>query len=145
MCQRVYIASRSPLPAVGRSRVAPHLAIAPLSKDAVAVRRWFSSEASHFAEAHGGEPCGCGFPEIKDAPADRPVPPEDEATVKALAGYLEQLPGRKYVAELLFCWTGDEHQKPSQSRDIGPSTLRASGYRFRRGEVLRVRAIEKRP
>lgn len=142
MCQRVYMASRSPLPAIGRSCSAPYLTILALSKDALGVRRWFSRDAKHFAEAHGASPCGCGFPEISDYRPDRPVPHDDQETLKALATYLEQRPGRRYIAELLLCWVGDEDEKPLQSREIDLAALRASGFRFRRGEVLRIRAME---
>ena len=144
MCQRVYVASSNPLPVIERSRSSRFLSVLPLSTEAVAVRRWFSNDAVHFAEAHGSAPCGCGFPEVNTARADKPVEHDDEETVKALADYLEQLAARKCLAELLFCWIGDEQQKPSQSRDIDPPTLRASGFRFRRGELLRVRARERR-
>jgi hypothetical protein len=128
---------------IERSRSAPYLAVLPLSADAAAVRRWFSREATHFAEAHGSAPCGCGFPEVNTARANKPVEHDDEETVKALAGYLDRLSGRTYIAELLFCWIGDEHQRPSQSREIDPPSLRASGFRFRRGELLRVRGAPK--
>ena len=139
MCQRIYIASRDPLPSVKRSHSAPHVAILPLAGDAVGVRRWFSKEATHFAEAHGHASCGCGFPEISDDPPNRPVADDDARAVNALANYLEQRRGRKYVAELLLCWVGDEGEKPPHSRDIDLGTLRMPGFRFRRGEVLRVR------
>jgi hypothetical protein len=139
MCQRIYIASRDPLPSLKRSRSAPHVAILPLARDAAGVRRWFSKEATHFAEAHGHASCGCGFPEISDDRPNRPVADDDARAVSALANYLEQRPGRKCVAELLLCWVGDEGEKPRHSRDINLGTLRMPGFRFRRGEVLRVR------
>jgi hypothetical protein len=140
MCQRIYIASRNPLPSLKRSRSAPHVAILPLASAAVDVRRWFSRDARHFAEAHGPSSCGCGFPEISDYRPDRPVAHDDAEAVKTLASYLEQRPGRKCLAELLLCWVGDEGEKPPHTRDIDLGTLRAPGFRFRRGEVLRVRA-----
>lgn len=140
MCQRIYIASPNPLPSLERSRSAPHVAVFPLASDAVDVRRWFSKDARHFAEAHGPSPCGCGFPELNDYRPDRPVAPGDAEAIKALAVYLEQRPARKYIAELLLCWVGDEREKPPHTRDIDLGTLRAPGFRFRRGEVLRVRA-----
>lgn len=142
MCQRIYIASRDPLPSLKRSRPAPHVAVFPLASDALGVRRWFSKEARHFAEAHGSAPCGCGFPEISDYRPDRPVAQGDAETVKALARYLEERPGRKHIAELLLCWVGDEGEKPPHTRDIDLDTLEAPGFRFRRGEVLRVRAAQ---
>ena len=143
MCQRIYIASRDPLPSLKRSRSAPHVAILPLASDAAGVRRWFAKDATHFAEAHGHVSCGCGFPEISDDRPSRPVADDDARSVQALATYLEQRPGRKHVAELLLCWIGDERQRPSHSREIALGTLRAPGFRFRRGEVLRVRAAER--
>jgi hypothetical protein len=139
MCQRIYIASRDPLPSLKRSRYAPHLAILPLAGDAMGVRGWFAKDATHFAEAHGHAPCGCGFPEISDSRPNRPGADDDAQAVNALANYPEQRPGRKYVAELLLCWVGDEDEKPPHSRDIDLGTLRMPGFRFRRGEVLRVR------
>jgi len=139
MCQRIYIASRDPLPSLKRSRSASHVAILPLARDAVGVRRWFAKDATHFAEAHGHASCGCGFPEISDYRSNRPVADDDARAVNSLANYLEQRPRRKYVAELLLCWVGDEGEKPPHSRDIDLDTLRRPGFRFRRGEVLRVR------
>ena len=140
MCQRLYIASRHRLPSLKQSRSARHVSILPLGRQAAGVRRWFAKDATHFAEAHGHASCGCGFPETSEYRPDRPVADDDAQTVNALANYLEQRPGRKYVAELLLCWLGDEDEKPPHSRDIALGTLRMPGFRFRRGEVLRVRA-----
>jgi hypothetical protein len=144
MCQRIYIASRDPLPPLKRSRSARHVAILPLANGADSVRRWFARDATHFAEAHGHASCGCGFPEISDYRPDRPVAQDDAEAVKALAGYLEGRPRRKYIAELLLCWVGDEGEKPPHTRDVDLGSLRAPGFRFRRGEVLRVRAQDSR-
>jgi hypothetical protein len=137
------MASRTPLPSLKRSRTAPYLAVEPLSEKAAGVRRWFSKDARHFAEAYGSAPCGCGFPEVSEDRAGRPVPQEHEEAVKRLATYLEERPGRKYIAELLLCWVGDEDDSPPHRREIGLEVLRARGFRFRRGEVLRVRAGER--
>ena len=142
MCQRVYIASRTVLPPLSRSAALPHLAISGLSQEAVAVRRWFSKAAKHFAEAYGPLRCGCGFPEMSADAQHQRVPKDGEESVQALATYLESCPGPKYIAELLLCWIGDEGEKPSQERDITLSVLRAPGFRFRRGEILRVQAGE---
>ena len=139
MCQRIYIASSDPLPSLRRSRSVPHVAILPLAGDAAGVRRWFAKDATYFAEAHGRASCGCGFPEISDYRPNRPVADDDAQAVKALANYLAQRPG-KHIAELLLCWVGDESEKPPHSRDIDLATLRVPGFRFRRGEILRVRA-----
>lgn len=138
MCQRVYIASRTVLPPLKRSAAAPHLAISALSQDAVAVRRWFSKDANHFGEAYGPSRCGCGFPEMSAYSDDRSIAKGGEQSVRALAAYLESRPSRKYIAELLLCWTGEEDEKPAHQREITLSVLRAAGFRFRRGEILRV-------
>lgn len=138
MCQRIYIGSVHPLPSLERSRSGRPISILPLSPEASGIRRWFSKAASHFVEAHGSSPCGCGFPEVSEDRSDRPVSGDDRAAVHALASYLEQRPGRKCVAELLLCWVGDEGVKPSQAREIRLAALRAHGFRFRRGELLRV-------
>ena len=140
MCQRVYIASRSPLPSLKRSHGAPRLEISRLSKGANGVRRWFSREAKNFAEVRGSSACGCGFPELSDDRPERFVSDEDVDAVKALTAYLEKLPGQKYVAELLLCWIGDEDERPQQNREIGLEALKRTGFRFRRGEIVRVRA-----
>jgi hypothetical protein len=142
MCQRIYLGSRNTLPLLTRSGSAPHLAILSLSSDAAGIRRWFSPDATHFAEAHGSLPCGCGFPEVSDDGPQRPVSHHDRAAVEALASYLEQRPGKRYVAELLLCWTGDEAERPRHSREIRLTTVRESGFRFRRGELLRIRSDE---
>ena len=142
MCQRVYIASRTLLPPLRRSVAVPHLAISGLSQEAVAVRRWFSKDAKHFGEAYGPSRCGCGFPEMSAYSEHRGVPKDGEESVQALATYLDSRPGGKYIAELLLCWIGDEGQKPSHERDVTLSVLRTPGFRFRRGEILRVHAGE---
>ena len=141
MCQRIYIASSNPLTTLPRSQSAPYLAIFPLADGAAAVRRWFSKHAHHFAEAHGSAPCGCGFPESSDDGRDRPVAPEDAETVKALAAYLEQRLAGRSMIEILLCWVGDEGEKPPQTCEIDVGTLRAPGFRFQRGELLRVHGI----
>jgi len=143
MCQRVYLASRTELPAVERGPGTPYLRVRPLSAAASGVRRWFSRDAQHFAEAYGSSPndCGCGFPEVREPSNDRPVDRDDEEAVRALATYLECRPGRKYVAEVLLCWVGDEDEKPLQSREADLASLRAPGFRFRRGEILRLRSF----
>ena len=120
----------------------PHLAISGLSQEAVAVRRWFSKDAKHFGEAYGPSRCGCGFPEMSAYAEHQGVPKDGEESVQALATYLESLHGRKCIAELLLCWIGDEGVKPSHERDITLRVLRAPGFRFRRGEILRVHAGE---
>lgn len=142
MCQRLYLASRTELPTLERGPGSPYLRVRPLTAAASRVRRWFSRDAKHFAEAYGSAPsdCGCGFPEVIDGRDDRPVDREDAAAVSALATYLERRPGRKNVAEVLLCWVGDEDQSPRQSREIDLASLRAPGFRFRRGEILRLRA-----
>jgi len=138
MCQRLYIASTTALPPRRRTGESPHLEIAPLSTEAAGVRRWFSSDATHFAEALASA-CGCGFPELGDHQA-RAVSKDEEQTMGALSAYLEGRPGRRYVAELLLCWIGDEGARPEHRREVEIKTLRASGFRFRRSEVLRLRA-----
>jgi hypothetical protein len=65
---------------------------------------------------------------------------DDAEAVSALAIYLEGRPERKYVAEVLLCWVGDEDERPLQSREADLASLRAPGFRFRRGEILRLRA-----
>ena len=146
MCQRVYLASRTELPALDRGPASPYLRVRPLSEAASAVRRWFSRDATHFAEAYGSSPsdCGCGFPEVSEDRNDRPVNREDAEAVSALAAYLESRPGRKYLAEVLLCWVGDEREAPRQSRETDLASLRAPGFRFRRGEILRLRATALR-
>ena len=143
MCQRIYTASSDPLPSLERSHSAPHLAILPLASGAAAVRRWFSKTAKHFAEAHGSAPCGCGFPESSDSGQERSVAPGDAETVKALAAYLEQRLRAKSMVEILLCWVGDEGEKPPHTREVDLGTLRTLGFRFRRGEVLRLRRTTK--
>lgn len=141
MCQRVYLASHTELPSVERGPESPYLRVHPLSAAAAGVRRWFFREAKYFAEAYGSSPsdCGCGFPEISGHPNDRPVDPDDVKAVRALARYLESRQGRKSVAEVLLCWVGDENEPPLQSREVDLESLRAPGFRFRRGEILRLR------
>jgi hypothetical protein len=142
MCQRLYLASRTELPTVERGPGSPYLRVRPLTGAASGVRRWFSRDAKHFAEAYGSSPsdCGCGFPEVSDGGNDRPVNGDDAKAVSALATYLERRPGRKTVAEVLLCWVGDEDDTPRHSREIDLASLRAPGFRFRRGEILRLRA-----
>jgi len=142
MCQRLYIASRTALPSLGRTADGPYLTIAPLSSEAAAVRRWFSSDAEHFAEALASA-CGCGFPEFREDSATRAVSKDEEQTMRALSAYLEARSGRKYIAELLLCWVGDESDRPAHNREVELETLRAPGFRFRRAEVLRLRADRK--
>ena len=139
MCQRIYIASSHSLPSSERSHSAPHLAILPLAGGAAPVRRWFSKAAKHFAEAHGSAPCGCCFPESSDHRQERSVAADETETVKALATYLEQRLGTKSIVEILLCWVGDESEKPPHRREVDLVTLRTPGFRFRRGEVLRLR------
>ena len=64
---------------------------------------------------------------------------EDAETVKALAAYLEQRLAGQSDVEILLCWIGDEGEKPPQTREVDLKTLRAPGFRFRRGELLRLR------
>ena len=96
MCQRLYLASRSELPTVERGPGSPYLRVRPLTAAASGVRRWFSRDAKHFAEAYGSSPsdCGCGFPEVSDGRNDRPVDREDAEAVSALATHLERRPRR---------------------------------------------------
>lgn len=138
MCQRIYIASRAALPVLTQPADRLGLRVGPLSNEAAAVRRWFSSDAAHFAEALAS-PCGCGFPEVNEPRPGRPVEKDEARAMQALTEYLDALDGRRYVAELLLCWVGDESQRPGQRREVPLDTLRAEGFRFRRGEVLRIR------
>ena len=142
MCQRLYLASPTELPTLERGPGSPYLRVRPLSAAASGVRRWFSRDAKHFAEAYGSSPsdCGCGFPEVSERFNDRQVDRRDAEAVSALASYLESRPGQKYVAEVLLCWLGDEDEKPLQSREADLASLSAPGFRFRRGEILRLRA-----
>ena len=147
MCQRLYLASRTELPTVERGPDSPRLRVKPLSAAASGVRRWFSREAKYFAEAYGSSPsdCGCGFPEVSERPDERPVDPGDEEAVRALATYLESTQARKGVAEVLLCWVGDENDPPLHRREVDLAILRAPGFRFRRGEILRFRSRARGP
>ena len=138
MCQRLYLASRAALPPLKHPAESPGLTIGPLAGEAASVRRWFSADATQFAEALAS-PCGCGFPEFNAARPAGDVSGDEGRTVHALTTYLEGLGDRRYVAELLLCWVGDERERPRQRREITLETLRSDGFRFRRGEVLRLR------
>jgi hypothetical protein len=140
MCQRLYLASRSPLPVRKRGAEADALTVSPLSAEAAAVRRWFSKDARHFAEARPGSPCGCGWPELGEQTATRLVSKDEEEPVRELAAHMEQLPGKRYIAELLLTWVWDEADSPSNRREISLEDMKRTGFRFRRGEILRVRA-----
>jgi hypothetical protein len=115
----------------------PFFRVSPLPEEAAGVRRWFAKDAMHFAEARPGDTCGCGWPEMKDGGAG---PYEPDPSVTALADYLEELPAKRYIAELLLTFVGDEDERPSNWREISLAELRRTGFAFRRGEVLRVRS-----
>jgi hypothetical protein len=143
MCQRLYLASRYILPSLRPSRGSAFLSIAPLSEDALPVRLWFSKDAKYFAEARAS-PCGCGFPELTEFNEGRP-PRQDERTVAvAIADYLRGLPGRKSIAELLLCETGEEHDAPRHRRELSLSDITRVGFQFRGGEIIRVGSAGKK-
>ena len=141
MCQRLYIASRNELPTVERGPDSPYLRVRPLSAAASGVRRWFSRKATCFVEAYGSSPndCGCGFPEINERSSQHPVERNDAEAVSALASYLASRPRTDPLVEVLLCSVGDEDDAPRHSREADLASLRAPGFRFRRGEVLRLR------
>lgn len=64
MCQRLYVATRTPLKTVKRTKQAPYLELQLLGKAAGAIRgRFLPEEFPHMCVAGAYSPCGCGFPE----------------------------------------------------------------------------------
>ena len=138
MCQRLFLASRSPLPRHAR-RDGTGLSVQALPSEATSVRRLFS-EAKHFAVAGPGSPCGCGWPELSNGAAGKPVPPDEREAMRGLVSYLGTLRAKRYVVEIVLAWAGDEDAVAEGRCEVTLAQMRAADFRFRRQEVLRVRA-----
>jgi hypothetical protein len=139
MCQRLYIASRSKLETVRKTKAAPFLSVRALSDDAHVRQRFGPDRAFlYLAEAH--VECGCGFPVVAAEPSgpERRTDPADLQSLQALAQYLRRACRGHSTAEIYLCWAHEESEPPLSRRTVSLADLANSGFRLRHRELLTV-------
>src|SRR5260221_6520334 len=139
MCQRLYIASRTRLNTVRRSKAAPLLAVQDVSDDA-RVRERFHPDRKHLYLAGGHVECGCGFPAVL-AEGNKRDAPDDSKDLQSLTALADQLHGacrRHSTVELYLCWATEETEPPLTRRTVTLEDLRDSRFRLRHRELLTV-------
>jgi hypothetical protein len=139
MCQRLYIASRTKLNTVRRSKGSPFLAVEDVAADAVARRRFHPDrELLYLAGAH--VECGCGFPAVlaDGHTPEASVDPADLWSMRALADHLREACRGHSTVELYLCWAHEESEPPLTRRTAALSDLREARFRLRHREVLTV-------
>jgi hypothetical protein len=139
MCQRLYIASRTRLNTVRRSKAAPLLAVQDVSDDA-RVRERFHRDRKHLYLAGGHVECGCGFPAVlaEGNKRDAPEGSKDLQSMTALADHLRGACRRHSTVELYLCWATEETEPPLTRRTVTLDDLRDSRFRLRHRELLTV-------
>jgi hypothetical protein len=139
LCQRLYIASRTKLRAVQRSKTAPFLSVRDAADNARARARFHPGrEFLYLAGAH--VECGCGFPAVPAA-GDKPDATVDAADLKsmgALADHLRDACRRHSTVQLYLCWVHEEPEAPLTQRTVTLDDLRDPGFRLRHREILTV-------
>ena len=104
MCQRLYIASRTKLSTVSRSKASPFLSVQAASGSAAMPDR-FSRDREYLYIAGGHVECGCGFPAVlANGEPDAPSDPTDLQSMKALAKHLREACQRHSTVEVYLCW-----------------------------------------
>jgi hypothetical protein len=139
VCQRLYIASRTKLKTLRRTKAAPFLVVDDISDDS-RIRGRFGPDRVflYLAGAHVG--CGCGFPAVPHEPdghAGR-VDEADMQSMRALAEHLREACKRHSTVELYLCWAHEESAPPLGRRTVSLGELREAGFRLRHRELLTV-------
>lgn len=139
MCQRLYIASRTELTTVRKTKAEPHLELRrAVAADAHARERFSRSDFPHLYVGEAFAPCGCGFPE--ELPRERKrLPERDEArTMRRLAESLRPAVRGRPRVQVLLCFMGDEDREVTPGRTVTLDELQAPDFRFRDLEVVTV-------
>ena len=139
MCQRLYIATRTPLKAVRKTKAAPFLAVQDVGQDAH-LPGCFAPDHEFLYLAGAHVECGCGFPAMPadaDAPQAR-VDAADLQSMQALAEHLREACRRHSTVELYLCWANEETEPPLSRRTVSLPDLREAAFRLRHRELLTV-------
>lgn len=139
MCQRLYIASRTRLNTVRRSKGAPLLVVQDVSNDARARER-FHPDRKYRYLAGGHVECGCGFPAVL-AEGNKPDAPDDAKDLQsmtALADCLRAACRGHSTVELYLCWVTEEAEPPLTRCTVTLEDLRDPRFRLRYRELLTV-------
>jgi hypothetical protein len=139
VCQRLYIASRTKLKTVQKTRAAPFLAVQDVSNDARARGR-FGPDRAFLYLAGGHVECGCGFPAVSAEPgvSEARVDPADLQSMQALAEHLRDACRRHSTVELYLCWVHEEAEPSLTRRTVSLPDLRRDDFRLRHRELLTV-------
>ena len=139
MCQRLYVATRTGLTRVKKTRADPYLDLRPLPPGDGRVRRHFNlAEFPYVYVAEAFAPCGCGFPEELPRGKRRRAEKEERETMARLAECLRSAVRARPRVQLLLCFLGDEDGEASTGRTVTLSELRHPTFQFRNLEVLTV-------
>jgi hypothetical protein len=137
MCQRLYIASRSPIATVRRTKAQPYLEIRKAPKTE-RVRRIFGPDRKHLYVAGAHVVCGCGFPTATGSDRPDQVDGRDLSSMKALVAHLRPSCRRHSTLELYLCWPQEETEDPVGRRTVSLPDLEEPDFRLRHREILTV-------
>jgi hypothetical protein len=144
MCQRLYVASPTPLSRIKKTRLNPYLAVR--AAEAGPTRVPFSAGLSHVHLAEAHVRCGCGFPSLPamDDPGARVkdiVRKSDDAdlvSMRALAQSIRSAVEKRGTVELCLCWAHEELDEPASRRTARIAERLDPTFRLRNREVLAV-------
>ncbi len=139
MCQRLYIATRTELLPVRKTRSAPFLDLQPVGDAGCALRRHLSTQDfPYIYVAHAHEQCGCGFPEEYIARKPPKAVPEDRKTMAALQTALSRAVRGRPRVKILLAFIGMENDPVNEGRSVPLSELTNLEFWLQRGEVVTV-------
>jgi hypothetical protein len=145
VCQRLYIASRTRLKTVRKTKAAPFLAVEEVNENA-RPRDRFGPDREFLYLAGGHVECGCGFPATPAEPAAREarVDPADLQSMQALAEHLREACRRHSTIELYLCWVHEESEPPLTRRTVSLPDLREATFRLRHRGIRGMRTVDRR-
>ncbi len=139
MCQRLYVASRTELTRVRKTKSAPYLALRAVGSKEPSVRGHFPvSDFPYLYVAEAHSPCGCGFPEERPKRRLRSLSPEEAATMRRLQESLQPAVRGRPRVQLVLCFIGDEESRMTCGRTVVLSELDNPDFRFRNLEIVTV-------
>jgi hypothetical protein len=139
MCQRLYVASRTELARVRKTKAAPFLELRPLGNEGAGVRRHFpAAEFPHLYVAEAFAPCGCGFPEELGGSESPRIGAEERATMERLREVLRPVARGRPRLQLFLCFLGNEAEEIAHRRTLSLAELESPTFRFRDLEILTV-------
>jgi hypothetical protein len=139
VCQRLYVASRTELARVRKTKTAPYLELHAVGPKRASVREHFPiSDFPYLYVAEAQSPCGCGFPEELPKRKLRPLSPEEAATMKRLKESLQPAARGRPRVQLLLCFMGEEESQMTPGRTVILSELDSPEFRFRNLEIVTV-------